>query len=431
MWSTFAAIAAVGGTLASIGSVVERLPSVLALRLVRSLKNTTFRASRGSRFSDFSRLLLNGERPFSRVPLEQHLIARMRSCVGAGQKCLIVSGPGGIGKSVLWEALLTKRPENDSVDEGLWKGFAGPTRVINVLKCATLDDFRQEVVAALSSVPFLPSFGLSPPPSFSSALEVLETALRTLPSATPLVVFIEDINGLVKFPGWEHTFIQLATAVASNGNGIVVGNSSALLAYQNFESLSHIGLRTDTLFFPSLPAASQELLQYAQDGGHLFATVRPAGFSSKNLVPQIALWNGNVQLLKHATMRTVDAVCTRLVQCLESVDLVDKPQWSHLITPACVESSASVLKLRAALLTRLAETPGHEVPMLALPRAMRVLLISEQLAAVDLVTFRTLLDEAGGEYDVVAPYHPVVIELFKQYVVTTQHESARWASPHL
>ena len=419
MWASLAAVAAVGGSIASIVSIVERFPSVLAWRLAKSLRVTRFRASRGSRFSDLSRLLANGERPFSRAPLEQQLVARIRASIGAGQTCLIVGGPGGIGKSVLWEALLAKRPEAETKD-GVWSGLAGPTRVINLLKCASLDDFRRQVVAAFSSEPFLPRLGLSPSPTYESVLEVLEAALRELPTTTPLIVFVEDVNSMVKFPGWELAFLQLSTAVASSGNGIIVGNSSTLLAYMNFESLSHTGLRTDAFFFPTISTGSKELKQFAQDGGHLFAPGHPQPSPpKKSLVPQLNLWNGNVQLIKHGTARTVDAVRTRLAQSLEGLALVNKPQWSHLVTPACIESAASVLHLRAALLALLSKAPGHEVPILELPRAMRVFLVAEQLAAADLVTFRTRSDLAGdGEYDVVAPYHPVVVELFKQYVVS-------------
>lgn len=46
---------------------------------------------------------------------------------------------------------------------------------------------------------------------------------------------------------------------------------------------------------------------------------------------------------------------------------------------------------------------------------MHDLRIAEQLAAVDLVVFRTRCDPAGCELNVVAPYHPVVLTLFAQY----------------
>lgn len=59
MWSNLAAVAAVGGFAASVGSVVERLPGFLAWRLARSLKHAPFRASHESTFSDLSRLLAN------------------------------------------------------------------------------------------------------------------------------------------------------------------------------------------------------------------------------------------------------------------------------------------------------------------------------------------------------------------------------------
>ena len=417
MWSSLAAVATVGGFAASVGAVVERMPRIIAWRLAQSLRNASFRDTHESKFSDLSRLLADGERPFSRAPLEQHLVKRIRASIAAGQTCLIVGGPGGIGKSVLWEALLAKRPPAaERVAEGVWAGLAGPTLVVNVLKCESLDDFRRRVVAALAPVPFLPSFGLAAPPTYDSAMDMLEAALGALPTSTPLILFIEDINGLVRYPGWESAFLKLSTAVASHGNGIIVGNSSALLAYTNFVSLSLTGLRTGTFFFPSLPTGSEELTQFAEDGGYLFAAGRPASVpAATSLVPQLSIWNGNVQLIKHGTAMSVCAVSTRLRQGLEDLTLVDKPQWSHLITPACVKSAATVLRLRAALLALLAEAPGHEVPMLALPEVMHELRIAEQLAAVDLVVFRTRCDPAGCEFNVVAPNHPVVVTLFAQY----------------
>jgi hypothetical protein len=399
-------------------SIAERRPAFLARRLARSLRSTPFSETSEAGFSDLASLLSAGERPFSRIALEEQLISRIAAAVALRDCCVIVGGPGGLGKSVFWENLLRKRSlKRVAGGGGVWKGVEGPVRVIDALQCESLDSFRRKFVQTLNPAPYLPSFGLSPPPDFESTLAVLGDALHQLAADTPLVLFVEDVNRLTSFPGWQNTFVPLASVVGSHGNGVIVGNSSALLAYRNFETQSHTGLRTAKFFFPSLPPGSEDLVQYAANGGHLF---EPSGCSRVLLTQPIVMsrqvaWNGNLQMLKKGTSADEDQVLTRIFQALGNVALDGKPQWAHLVSPACEKSPEVVLELRAALLQLLTEAPGHEVPVMELPTRMKVLLIAEQLAAVDLVTFRTLRSPLGEDSVVVAPYHPVVLAKFEAF----------------
>lgn len=298
---------------------------------------------------------------------------------------------------------------------GVWKSVAGPTRVVNLLECASVTDFEQKATQAFYPTPFIPSLGLSPPPTYDAALTILKLALLQLSMDTPLIVFVEDINSLPRMAGWQAAFTRFAVVVASNNNGIVVGNSSALLGYTNFESLPHTGLRTARFFLASLPRDSEELAKYAADGGHLFR----AGFSPPNqllrpdLSHRMVLWNGNVQMIKVGSDSDAARVLSRVRTVLQTLSLDDKPQWAHLVTSAGTKTE--VLKQRSDLLQLLCDSPNNEVPLLSLPAQMVDLRIAEQLAAVDLVTFRTLKDAEGREYEAVAPYHPVVLAQFRAH----------------
>ena len=418
MWGAFekcAAGASLAGFLLSGASLAERHPSFLAWRLASSLRDSPFCSTPDAAFSDLTSLVASGERVFSREPLEEHVVARLRSAFLGRNVCLIVGGAGGIGKSVFFESLLLKRALSNS--SGVWKGFAGPTRVVNLLECSSLDDFHRKVVQSFHPLPFLPSFGLSPPPSYDSTLAIMKEALARLPAETPLVVFVEDINSLVTWSGWQADFVKFTTIIGSSHNGLVVGNSSALLAYTQFESLSHVGLRTKCFFLPSLPQESEDLAKYALDGGHLYQAgfAPPQDLKATDLSHLIAVWDGNVQMIKDGSDADVNNVFLQIQRCLEGISLDDKPQWAHLVTPACVNAPAAALGLRTELLQILCDAPGNEVRLSALPPRMRALRIVEQLASVDLVTFRTVKDRGGVEFVAVAPYYPAVLQQFKLY----------------
>ena len=116
----------------------------------------------------------------------------------------------------------------------MWSPLPGPTRAVNLLTCTNLDVFKAQITDTFIPKPIFPGFGLSPPPSYELALDVLSNALRLLASrsrpSSPekvFILYIENINRLASFDGWQDCFVPLAFAVASRGNGIVVGNSSA------------------------------------------------------------------------------------------------------------------------------------------------------------------------------------------------------------
>jgi hypothetical protein len=71
--------------------------------------NTTFRDTPNSSFSDLLDLEVRGEVPFPRPRLEQDIISEIQLCL-QNKDGLIVGGAGGLGKSVFWENLLSKRP---------------------------------------------------------------------------------------------------------------------------------------------------------------------------------------------------------------------------------------------------------------------------------------------------------------------------------
>jgi hypothetical protein len=268
---------------------------------------------------------------------------------------------------------------------------------------------------------------LSPPPDFESTLLVLEAALKKLPPETPLLLFVEDINRLAGWEHWQDSAISLFTAVGAKG--LVVGNSSVVLAHRKFESLSHTGLRTSTFFLPSLPPNDPELQEYAQGGGHLYQpgfiatpTLRP------NLSARISTWNGNLHMIRKGTEQDHDDVLTRISKSLASLQL--PPQHQDLVTQACSEDPARVLELRKEMLQLITDAHANQIPLLSLPAEMKRLNIAEHLQAFDLVTFRTLIDVASGaDYVAVAPYHPCVLTQFKIYTTTKIQRSWSWSWP--
>jgi hypothetical protein len=286
--------------------------------------------------------------------------------------------------------------------------------------------FEQAVVDAFHPKPFLPSFGFSPPPDFGSTLLVVEAALEKLPPETPLLLFVEDINRLAGWEHWQDSAISLFTAVGAKG--LVIGNSSVVLAHRKFESLSHTGLRTSTFFLPSLPPNDPELQEYAQGGGHLY---QPGFVATPTLRPslstRISTWNGNLQMIRKGTEQDHDDVLIRISKSLASLQL--PPQHQDLVTQACSEDPARVLELRKEMLQVITDAPDNQIPRLHLSDEMKRLNIADHLAAMDLVTFRTLMDEASGDdYVAVAPYHPCVVTQFKNYTCKKMQEEKEPAS---
>jgi hypothetical protein len=268
---------------------------------------------------------------------------------------------------------------------------------------------------------------MHPEPTFDSTLRVLELALQELPKATPLILFIEDVNKVAEWKDWKGPLATLITTVGSNG--IVVGNSSEVLAYTKFESLSHTGIRTSSFFLPTVSPDDPDLKQYAKAGGNLYQTgfpIEPTSVEDKSA--QIAIWNGNLFMIRTGTKKDEMDVLTRIRQGLHHLELPSK--HAHLVnTKISSGETAQVLKLRTELLQMIADAPENQVPCLSLPGEMLEFKIAEHLATKDLVTFRTLWDEtSNASYEVVAPYHPVVVTQFSRYREAKLKEEARWWS---
>jgi len=159
-----------------------------------------------------------------------------------------------------------------------------------------------------------------------------------------------------------------------------------------------------------------DLQNYAKNGGHLYQPgprIKPAPVEDKS--NKIAIWNGNLIMIKSGTAMDELNVHTRISQSLELLKLPSK--HAHLVdTKMSPAETALVLKLRTELLQSVADAPKNQVPCRTLPREVRKFKIAEHLAAKNLVTFRTLRDETSNkDYDVVAPYHPVVVTQFNRY----------------
>jgi hypothetical protein len=123
------------GSVISCLSFMERRPWVLAWRLGRSLRKAPFSSMPGASFSSLRNLRAEGERSFSRTTLQLQLVNRIRAALMVKDKCVIVGGPGGVGKSVFWEDFLQKRPPQPVKGGGMWNTLEGPVRVVNLLKC--------------------------------------------------------------------------------------------------------------------------------------------------------------------------------------------------------------------------------------------------------------------------------------------------------
>ena len=358
---------------------------------------------------------------------------KILSCTRNRQYCVIVGGPGGIGKSVFWEALFKKRAVQTGGDLGVWSPLPGPTRAVNLLTCANLDVFKAQIIDTIIPKPIFPSFGLSSPRSYEMALDVLSNALQLMASQSRssvphkvLILYIEDVNRLATFDGWQDCFVPLASAVASSGNGIVVGNSSALLAYLKFESLSHTGLRTTRFFYPSVPSDSEELVEFLKCGGHLYRPGCAAIDKQPSLFGKSELWNGNMAMLMHGTSDDEDDLRICIGLCLTVVNVFDDSNWRCLVNNEA--PPRVILNLRMQLLQMLADAPRHEILLSDVPPLMRQWKIVEQLAAMNLVTFRTLENKGGFRYDdekiIVVPYYPAVVKQYKVYC--TSRQSSTW-----
>jgi hypothetical protein len=133
-------------------------------------------------------------------------------------------------------------------------------------------------------------------------------------------------------------------------------------------------------------------------------------------------------MLRNGTDQDHDDVFTRISKSLSVLQL--PPKHQDLVMGSSSEDLTMVLELRKQLLQLITDAPDNQIPRLRLPAEMKRLNIAEHLAAVDLVTFRTLIDAASGtDYVVVAPYHPCVLTQYKSYTTTKMKRSWSWYWP--
>jgi hypothetical protein len=283
-----------------------------------------------------------------------------------------------------------------------------------MLNCTDLEDFERQVVDVFHPKFFLPNFTFRPLPSYYDTVNLLKEALPKLDG--PLILYLEDANKFSTFTTkeWTGSFGKLVSVV-NNGGGVVVGNSSDVLAYRTFQGLAHTGIRTKALFLPPLAQDDPELLEYARNGARLFqdpSSKTAAEGERPDVTDAIATWGGNAKMLGDVAAgsigRAESEVQTRLGQSLKDVEPIYPRHRTALVTNLVRKSETRVLQLRRELLETLAEK--KVVPVAELTKDMKKLLIAEQLMANDICTLRTEINEDGGVGgDVIEPYHPCVL----------------------
>ncbi len=99
---------------------------------------------------------------------------------------------------------------------------------------------------------------------------------------------------------------------------------------------------------------------------------------------------------------------------LSTVTLKGRQQFQYLVD---VEyDKKEVVKLRRELLELLvkAETEKKTLRVSDLPDLIFTQRIHHQLAAVDVISFRTEYSETGEPFDLIIPYYPYVLQAFKE-----------------
>jgi hypothetical protein len=424
-------------------SFVERSDIVMHWRLKRKLKSTVFMPWSMPN-STFYKLSKSDEVPFSRQELERHMV---RAIAGSKEEAmsLIVAGAGGLGKTMFWENLLRKRPLLPTRDtESLWYGMEGPTIAINLSKGADLRSFQEAVIRAFNPSPFLPNMTFRPEPTWDSTIAMLKAVLPTLPH--PVVVYLEDvnlINGFSNEKAAQDVVTTFFTTINECG-GVIVGNSPVLLTHLSFQSWPHTGqtwphtgLRSSGIYFPALKVNDPELIAYAKAGGHLFAKGKAPSSPGLDVVDKIDEWGANLFVLKMIVafpqqesrlrqqvqarvkyaLLTDDCVCLRdCGDCDCDVTLRNKPKYQYLVDEEDREEKRDVIKLRRQLLELLVEAAdkGEMLRVTDLPESMTQRNIHNQLAAVEVISFRTEFSHEGAPFDVVIPYYPYVLQAFKE-----------------
>jgi hypothetical protein len=285
-------------------------------------------------------------------------------------------------------------------------------RVINLLKCRNLADFEAQFVSVFNPKPWLPNLTLRPEPCFTSTLSLLESVLKT--STFPLIVYLEDINKMLSFStDVDGSIATFFTTLNENG-GVVVGNSSVVMAYIHFQRLSHTGVRTHRYFFPAVPSSDPNLLAYASNGARLWAN-QPSNPSRPDVSAKIGIWGGNLKMLQKEAFGRAGGfqqqVERRVSMSLTQLNTILK-QHENLITDCCRKNEDYVLDLRRELLSKLAKDGSVRVDMLS--KSMVKYQIAEQLCANDVTTFVREIGADGKGFEIVAPYYPCVITAFNE-----------------
>jgi hypothetical protein len=320
-------------------------------------------------------------------------------------------------------ALAVMPSDSNRESINVWAGLEGPTRVINLLDCKNLAAFESAFVTTFNPKPWLPNLCRLPEPSFESTLSVLKHVLPQIKS-TPLILYLEDINRIHLYTSSgsseaSNTIMTLFTTITEN-SGLVVGNSSAVLSFLHFQKYSHTGLRTHRYFFPTLSSDDPELLTYAGAGAHLWATdFVPPGPCLPSVASQIELWNGNVKMLSKAARDSADPhlalVKEQVLNALEEFALNEKDPLFHFLI-AKDANKTHILSLRRQLLQMLVDH-NSKVPLKSLPNSIIKSKIHLQLAALDLVSFRTDVDhQTHAIVEYIVPYYPVVLKEFRLWV---------------
>jgi hypothetical protein len=281
-----------------------------------------------------------------------------------------------------------------------------------MLECTSLDDFKAQFVSLFHPKPFFPNVTLQPEPTFASTLSLLKSVLKTLPF--PLIVYLEDVNNMLSFSNEKDGTIATFFTTINESGGMIVGNSSVVMAYARFQKLTHTGVRTRRYFFPAVQSNDPNLLAYASNGAHLWAK-QPSPPTTPDVSTKIGVWGGNLKMLqKEATMgadgfrqQVQVNVSTSLTQ-LETI----KKEHDILITSGCHKNEARVLDLRRELLSMLAKDGSVRVESLS--EDMAKFRIAEQLSANDVTTFVRDIGSDGKGFDIVAPYYPCVITAFNE-----------------
>jgi hypothetical protein len=335
---------------------------------------------------------------------------------------------------MFWERVLSLRPLSSHAaapthdPEALelhraWSDFTGPTRVIDLQQCPSMDEFKSEVLNVFHPKPWLPNFSFRAEPTAPSTLGLLKTVLHDRRFETnPLIVYVDDAN---RFPSFSHSEMDLVINFFNTfqRNALVVGNSSSVLAFRKFQNLSHIGARSERYFFPTLGPSDAQLIEFVRQGGHLYSSKFSAASAALDTATSqmLAMWGGNLLMLKKSLETIVPiqhAVKTKLRAALSGFGIPKTSHHFELISEICQQDQLRMLSLRRQLLQRLVDENG-KVRVDSLSEDMQDFNTHLQLAALDVVSFCTEYDPEGKiDVEYVIPHFPYVLMAFREMSIS-------------